>query len=77
MDWHEATVWIGAALFAILGWLLRTLWSAVDSLRRSLSDLEVSLPNVYARRDDVRDMFNQVLHAVNRVHDELSRKADK
>jgi len=81
MQWQDLAIGSLIIISGAGGWFLKTLWNAVEALREGLSDLEKSIPNVYARRDDVRDMLAQVLHAVNRLHDEvrteLRAKADK
>ena len=77
MNWQDvaiATIGIGGA---VAGWFLRELWAAVKSLRADLQKLQESLPGTYARRDDVRDMFDQLMQAIRDVHADLKTKADK
>lgn len=71
MDWQYIGTATAAVLFAVIGWLLRTLWEAVDNLRENLRKLEHELPHIYARRDDVREMFNQLLEELRRLRIEL------
>ena len=46
-------------------------------MRKSHTDLRDSLPSTYARRDDVKDKFDQVMDALVRIEEKLDRKADK
>jgi hypothetical protein len=77
MPWQDIAIGLLMAGSGVAGWLLKTLWSAVEALRGDLSKLERALPDVYARRDDVRDMFDRVLQSVEHLRHELREKADK
>jgi hypothetical protein len=77
MSWQDIAIGLLVVVSGAGGWFMKTIWSAVESLRTGLTELEKSLPNVYARRDDVRDMFDQVLQGINRLHEEIRQKADK
>ena len=69
-----ALVAIGSS---ILGWLLRVLWDTVEKLRADMQMLQNSLPHVYARRDDMKEMFARILEAIEHLNEKLDRKADK
>lgn len=62
---------------AVGGWLLRQMWDAVEKLRTDLQHMQAKLADNYARKDDVRDMFRDLLDAIRRVEDALTHKADK
>ena len=63
--------------FTFIGWFLRAIWSAVDSLRSDLRDLENNLPNTYVRRDDYRQDMAEVKMMLSRIYDKLEQKQDK
>lgn len=78
-DWQ----WQPWAIFAltlfagIAGWFLREMWAAVKELRGDLQALKDSMPATYSRRDEVRDMFQQLLNRLDLMHGDLRHKADK
>jgi len=69
-----ALVAIGSS---ILGWLLRVLWDTVEKMRADMQTLQNSLPHVYARRDDMKEMFSRILESLEHLNEKLDRKADK
>lgn len=77
MDWQPIATGALSLISALMGWILKSLWSAVGALRDDLTKLAGSLPDTYARKDDTRDMFRDLLEALRRIEDKLDRKADK
>lgn len=61
----------------VLGWLARELWSAVQSLRRDLTALEVKLGNDYVRYDRLQDALRPIMDALDEIRSTLAHKADK
>lgn len=59
------------------GWILTTLWKEIKDARRDHSDLARSLPDTYARRDDVKDGFKDINAFLNRIEAKIDGKADK
>lgn len=72
---------------SLLDWsiLINILWggvvllggTVVVSTRERLNSLEEQLkeiPNVYARRDDVKDRFQEILTALGRIEDKVDKK---
>lgn len=77
LSWHDAfTVVYGAALM-LGGWVLRSVWDALQELRKLIMDMEKELPRIYARRDDTRDMFMQIMSMLKDIQTKLDGKADK
>ena len=77
MNWEHFGMFALTVVCGVLGWFARELWAAVQELRKDLHLLRKDMTDNYARRDDVREMFNQVLHAVEKLRDEFSRKVDR
>lgn len=76
----EAQAIINFAFGAVLmlsGWILRTVWDAVNNLKRDLQDLERNLPDTYVRRDDYKDDMAEVKEILHKIFDRLDNKADK
>ena len=80
--------WLFAAVGATTGWLVKVLWDAVGDLKRDLGNLERNLPSVYVRRDDFRDVtqqlrtdmqvhFARIENTLNVLFKRLEQKEDK
>lgn len=61
----------------ILGWLWKTLWNAVERLKADLKDLEIKLPEEYARKIDIDKRFDRLEEALQRIYEKIDSKADK
>lgn len=88
MDWQTIINIGGGSLLATLGWFAREIWDAVKELRRDMHRIERDLPEIYARKDEVRDSLKEVKHDMNngfnklelligQLFDRLNNKADK
>jgi septation ring formation regulator EzrA len=63
--------------FAVLGWFARELWSAVQSLRKDLSALQVQIATDYVRYDRLAEALQPIKDALDEIKATLSQKADK
>lgn len=88
MEWQTVINIGGGSLLAALGWFAREIWDAVKELRRDMHRLERDLPEVYARKDEMRESFKEVKQDMNQgfnkiesmisqLFDRLNGKADK
>ena len=59
------------------GWLARTLWDAVQTLREEIHQLEVDLPSNYIRKDEFQDSMKEIKDMLARIFDKLDQKADR
>lgn len=75
-DWQTAFNWAGAALLAAAGWVMKALHAEVKEARKDHADLVRALPETYARRDDVKEGFQEVRDTLKRIEDKLDRKVD-
>lgn len=64
-------------LGALAGFVLKTLWSAVERLRENLTKLESTLPDKFVRRDDFAAALDRIESKIDRLFDRLESKADK
>jgi hypothetical protein len=62
---------------AVLGWLWKTLWNAVERLKSDLKDLEVKLPETYTQKVDIDKRFDRIELTLQRIYEKLEAKADK
>lgn len=74
---QEFINWIFGAVMTLLGWLGRTLWDAVDNLKKDVKDIEVNLPSHYVRKDELEVRFDKIEIMLNRIFEKLDTKADK
>lgn len=73
--WWLNHLWV---LFAgVGGWLMKTMWDAVQELKRDLHDLEVELPREYVAKVDLTSMLSEIKQALIRIEARLDEKADK
>lgn len=88
MEWQTVINIGGGSLLAALGWFAREIWDAVKELRRDVHQIERNLPEVYARKDEMRDSFKEMRTDMNhgfhkiesmisQLFDRLNNKVDK
>jgi cell division protein FtsB len=69
MEWQWLFNIVLGALSGITGWVMRTLWVANEAIRDDLRELERSMHETYARRDDFKAYSSE-----NRVeHEEIKK----
>lgn len=76
-DAHFIVTTLLGIFCAILGWLGREIWGAVQKLRADLSTLEVKLGSDYVRYDRLQDVMKPVMQKLDRIEDALAHKADR
>ena len=72
MEQQLLNILFGAAL-TVAGWFARELWSAVQELKKDLSNL----PLVYVARQDYRDDMKEIKDMLGKIFDKLDGKQDK
>jgi hypothetical protein len=77
MAWQDFAIFLLSVISGGAGWFLRELWGAVAALKKDLHLLENDVRTNFARRDDVRDAFKDLMDAVIRIEAKLDGKADK
>lgn len=88
MEWQTVINISGGSLLAALGWFAREIWDAVKELRRDIHRIERDLPEIYARKDEVREAsremredmrqgFNKIESLIGQLFDRLNTKVDK
>lgn len=69
--------WLLGGATAVLGWLGKTLWDAVQQLKEDVKKIEVELPSHYVRKDELEAKLDKVEAMLNKIYDKLETKADK
>jgi hypothetical protein len=69
------------SLLALIGWLARQLWEAVERLKSDLHQIEVDLPSRYVRREEFSDALKEIKDLCRQIFDKVDslekRKVDK
>jgi len=69
------------ALLALIGWLARQLWEAVERLKGDIHQLEVELPSNYVRREEFSEGIKEIKDLCRQIFDKVDslekRKADR
>jgi len=66
-----------AVVSAVLGFIMRELWTAVQKLRTDLSELQSTIPTLYVQKEDYKSDINRVHDFLDKIYDKLDRKIDK
>ena len=77
MDTQSIINLAGGAILAAIGWFARTIYDAVNELRRDIHDLEVDIPKRYVAKEDFNITMKHIETMFQRIYDKLDDKADK
>lgn len=84
MDWQILINLILGCVIAFIGWFAREIWDSVKELRKDIHQIEKDLPEIYVRRDDLREVriemaarFDKLESIMSSFFDRLNDKADK
>jgi hypothetical protein len=73
-DYLNIALGVSATVF---GWFGRTLWGAVQDLKKDLSDLQRHLPENYVAKQDFQRSEDRIVSILNRIEAKIDSKADK
>ena len=74
---QEFLNYIFGSLLAILGWLGRTLWDAVQKLKDDIKEIEVDLPSTYVKKTELDNRLQKIETTLDKILDKLESKVDK
>ena len=81
MDTQTLINIVFGAFLALVGWLARQLWEAVERLKSDLHQIEVELPSNYIKRDEFSESLKEIKDLCRQIFDKVDsieqRKADK
>lgn len=66
-----------SSVMAVLGWFGKTVWDAVQELKKDIKDIEVELPTYYVRKDELESRMDKIEVMLSKIYDKLETKADK
>lgn len=61
----------------VSGWVVHALWDAQKNLSKDLKEIEQNLPEIYARRDDFKELSREIKEMFSKIMDKLDQKQDK
>lgn len=67
----------GGIIAGVFGWFGRTMWGAVQDLKKDLSDLQRHLPENYVAKEDFQRSEDRIVSILNRIEAKIDNKADK
>ena len=70
MDWQSAFNAVFGLLAAAMGWVMKSIYDRQNIHDKQFQDL----PNTYSRRDDVKDMKQEILHTLQRIENKVDLK---
>jgi len=77
MDTQSIINLAGGAILTVIGWFARTIYDAVNELRRDIHELEVDIPKMYVAKEDFNITMKHIETMFQRIYDKLDDKADK
>jgi cell division protein FtsL len=66
-----------AVILMLSGWVLRTIWDAMNSLKNDIREIEKNLNGEYVRKDDYKDDIREMKEMLRVIFDKLDSKVDK
>lgn len=77
MDTQSIINLAGGAVLTVIGWFARSLYEAVNDLRRDIHEIEVDIPKRYVAKDDFNITMKHIEDMFQRIYDKIDAKADK
>jgi hypothetical protein len=81
MDTQTLINFVLGSFLALIGWLARQLWEAVERLKLDLHQIEVELPSNYVKREEFSESLKEIKDLCRQIFDKVDslekRKADK
>lgn len=59
------------------GWILKTIWDAINDLKTEVKELNREVNQDFVRREDFKDSMSDIKEMLNKIFDKLDNKADK
>ena len=84
MNWQDILNLSIGAILTSFGWFLRTMFDAIQCMKRSVHDLEINIASNYVKKEEVREMmdkidkrFDKMEELIVKIFDKLDSKMDK
>ena len=76
MDQNLINLLIGV-VGAIVGWVLKVVWNAIQELQQDMKDIEKELHTEYVSKNDLQTALDEIKQIVQRNFDKLDNTAYK
>ena len=84
MNWQDILNLSIGAILTSFGWFLRTMYDAVNCLKRSVHEIEMNVASNYVKKDEMREImekidkrFDKMEDMIGKIFDKLDTKMDK
>lgn len=81
MDLMTIVSLLSYGIMGIGGWLLKTLWTAVDNLRKDVAEVQKNLGTNYMPRQEIQVLVERILDEIRdfrkEIRDDLKHKVDR
>ena len=84
MDWQNLINIGGGTALAVVGWLFRQLWDAVQKLKIDTADLRLHVSETYVKKSEMETLkmemdkrFDRIELLLDRLYEKLDSKVDK
>ena len=69
--------WLIFTLTGVLGWLLKNLWSELQTLKAQVMQINILVVGEYVKRSELAEIIDKISDQLNKILDKLDMKADK
>ena len=69
--------WVYNAAFALFGFVLKTVWDAVQDLKKDVKEIEINLPKDYVGKNDYKEDVREIKDMLKQLFEHLNNKADR
>jgi hypothetical protein len=76
-DWRDFLLLIFGFAGSVVGWFTKTLWDAVQKLRKDLDDLRVHIAEAYVTKIDLTILKQEIHDRFDRLERLITGKQDK
>ena len=76
-DWKDIAMIVLGALGALLTGITSMVWAKIQKLEDQTDDKFARMPDVYARRDDMKQLEDRIMAAIDNIRDMLSQLLQK
>jgi len=77
MEASNIVLWVLGTACTVLGWFARELYTATQSLRKDISELQVQMNRDFIRYDRMQDALKPIMDSLHEIKQTLASKADK
>ena len=62
---------------AVFGWLVKSMWDAVQELKRDVHMIQIDLPERYVSKSDMVSMMSDIKAALSRIENRIDHMGDR